>query len=156
MKRKVRNTVVQAGGIVLKREGRRLRVLVISSSDDRYWLFPKGHVERGENAEQAAAREVREEAGVVAKVLRFAARERFLKAMRRVEVYYYVLEYRREVAASDEREVRWCTRGQARRLLSFEGLKRVLDRAFPDAASGPSRTARRVGVRASSAARRST
>jgi 8-oxo-dGTP pyrophosphatase MutT (NUDIX family) len=133
MKRRVADAVMQAGGVVIKREGRRVRVLVIRSSDGRYWLFPKGHVERGENDEQAAVREVREEAGVKAAVTCRAGRERYTKGTRRVEVSYYVLEYRRDVRASDDREVRWCTRSEARRLLSFEGLRRILDRALPPA-----------------------
>ncbi len=129
MKRSAARVVVQAGGIVVRRQGRRLRVLIVRSSDGLNWLFPKGHVERGETAERAAVREVREEAGVKASVVRFAGRQRYANKRRRVQVSYYVLEYRRKARAEDDREIRWCTRSEARRKLSFEGLKRILDRA---------------------------
>ena len=33
------------------------------------WSFPKGHIERGETAEQAAVREVREETGISGRVV---------------------------------------------------------------------------------------
>lgn len=57
-------SIVGAGGVVFnpKKE-----VLLIR---DRlgYWCFPKGHVDRGENLEQTALREVEEETGIVGKV----------------------------------------------------------------------------------------
>ncbi len=130
MKRVTATTVLKAGGVVVKGEGRGLRVLVIRSSDGTRWVFPKGHVEPGESAEQAATREVREEAGVDTTVRRFAARARYEQGTRQVEVCYYLLEYRRDVAASEDREARWCTPGEAQRLLSIDELKEVLDEAM--------------------------
>ena len=129
MKRATATTVLKAGGVVVKGEGRGLRVLVIRSSDGARWVFPKGHVEPGESAEQAATREVREEAGVESVVRRFAARERHDEGTRQVEVCYYLLEYRNDVAPSEDREKRWCTPGEAHRLLSFDDLRDVLHQA---------------------------
>jgi 8-oxo-dGTP pyrophosphatase MutT (NUDIX family) len=43
--REARNPVLQAGGIVLRRQARGSRVLVVRSSDEVHWLFPKGRVE---------------------------------------------------------------------------------------------------------------
>ena len=43
--REARNLVLQAGGIVLRRQACRSRVLVVRSSDEVHWLFPKGRVE---------------------------------------------------------------------------------------------------------------
>jgi diadenosine hexaphosphate hydrolase (ATP-forming) len=51
-----------AGGLVFNREG---HVLVIRHRDGS-WVFPKGHIDEGENALQAAIREVEEEAGITA------------------------------------------------------------------------------------------
>lgn len=50
-----------AGGVVLndKRE-----VAMVQSRASKSWLFPKGHVDEGESDEQAARREIREEAGL--------------------------------------------------------------------------------------------
>lgn len=44
------------------REG---RVLVLGHADGA-WVFPKGHIEQGETSQEAALREVAEEAGVAA------------------------------------------------------------------------------------------
>jgi bis(5'-nucleosidyl)-tetraphosphatase len=130
MKRRREGSVVQAGGVVVRCEGRKRRVLVVRSSDGVRWLFPKGHVKRGESLGHAAARETREEAGVVALERAFVGRARFTQAGRRIEVYYYLLEHHGEVASSEDRDIHWCTRAEARRLLSFEELKTVLDSAW--------------------------
>ena len=45
------------------------RVLVLRRNDREEWVFPKGHPEAGELPEQAAVREVREEAGVEVRLL---------------------------------------------------------------------------------------
>lgn len=54
-----------AGGVVINDEG---AVLLL-----RYrrggWTFPKGHIDEGEREEDAAVREVREEAGIRARIL---------------------------------------------------------------------------------------
>jgi 8-oxo-dGTP pyrophosphatase MutT (NUDIX family) len=130
MKRRRDARIVQAGGVVIRRDGPRRRVLVVRSSDGRRWLFPKGNLKRGESLVHAAAREVREEAGVVGAERAFIGRARFTLAGRRVEVYYYLLEYRGEVAASEGRDIHWCTRAAARKLLSYEQLATVLDSAW--------------------------
>jgi 8-oxo-dGTP diphosphatase len=130
MKQRRAVSIVQAGGVVIRHEGRKRRILVVRSSDGRRWLFPKGNVKRGESLGHAAARETREEAGVAGTERAFVGRARFTQAGRRVEVYYYLLEHRGEVAASEDRDIHWCTRAEARRLLSFEELRTVLDSAW--------------------------
>ena len=147
MKRRRAGMVVQAGGVVMRCEGRRRRVLVVRSSDGLRWLFPKGHVKRGESLGHTAIREVREEAGVVGVERAFVGRARFTQAGRRMEVYYYLLEHRGEVAAAEERDIHWCTRAEARRLLSFEQLTNVLDSAWSASAVCFRKPPARKGVR---------
>ncbi|MBU6323749.1 MAG: NUDIX domain-containing protein [Patescibacteria group bacterium] len=50
-----------AGGIVIGDGG---TVAFVMSENSRSWLFPKGHVDEGEDEEDAARREIREEAGL--------------------------------------------------------------------------------------------
>jgi 8-oxo-dGTP pyrophosphatase MutT (NUDIX family) len=54
-----------AGGLVVRGS----KILLISTQDGRRWQLPKGHIEVGETAEQAAVREVREETGVTGRVV---------------------------------------------------------------------------------------
>jgi len=55
---------------VVRRDGPRPRLLVFDSLDEPGCEVPKGGLEAGETFEQAAVREVREEAGVAVCVLR--------------------------------------------------------------------------------------
>ncbi|MES2994623.1 MAG: NUDIX domain-containing protein [Patescibacteria group bacterium] len=50
-----------AGGIVLGDGG---TVALVQSRSSGFWTFPKGHVDEGETDEQAARREILEEAGL--------------------------------------------------------------------------------------------
>lgn len=50
-----------AGGIVIGDGG---TLAMIRSKNSESWLFPKGHVEQGEDDETAARREIEEEAGL--------------------------------------------------------------------------------------------
>src|SRR5579859_2897165 len=61
-----------AGGVVFKKEGGKTLILVSQHSGHHGWVFPKGHVGdtiQGETAQEAAIREVREETGIVGKIL---------------------------------------------------------------------------------------
>jgi 8-oxo-dGTP pyrophosphatase MutT (NUDIX family) len=63
---------VSAGGLVVDSLSADARALLISRFDRRnrlIWSFPKGHLEAGESAEDAAVREVREETGISARVI---------------------------------------------------------------------------------------
>lgn len=54
---------LSAGGIVFKRSGHSVFFAMMRDSYGK-WTFPKGHVEQGEEIEEAAARETLEELGL--------------------------------------------------------------------------------------------
>lgn len=49
-----------AGGIVIGKDGK----VVIVNQNNNSWSLPKGHIEPDETAREAAAREIKEEAGI--------------------------------------------------------------------------------------------
>lgn len=88
-----------AGGVVVDRDGPALRVAVIGRRSRRgrlEWCLPKGHLEPGESAEQAAVREVAEETGIQARIVAplGSIDYWFVVGSRRVHkvVHHYLLE----------------------------------------------------------------
>lgn len=53
-----------AGGIVARKDGDKVLVALVMEGDFNDYVLPKGHLEQGENPEQAAVREIIEEAGI--------------------------------------------------------------------------------------------
>ena len=61
-----------AGGLVLRLDGGQIEAALIGRLDRRkrlVWSMPKGHLEEGETAEQAAVREAQEETGIYSRVI---------------------------------------------------------------------------------------
>jgi 8-oxo-dGTP pyrophosphatase MutT (NUDIX family) len=120
-----------AGGLVVEGD----RILLISTQAGRRWQLPKGHIEEGETAEQAALREVREETGVSGRVVAPLSEVEYWfveKGARRVHkrVDYFLLDYVSGSAADfDAAEVsgaEWFSWDQGIAKLSFDNERRVV------------------------------
>ncbi|HSS47976.1 MAG TPA: NUDIX hydrolase [Thermoanaerobaculia bacterium] len=120
-----------AGGLVV-RNG---EILLISTQNGRRWQLPKGHIEMGETAEQAALREVREETGVTGRVVAPLSEVEYWfveKGARRVHkrVDYFLLDYVSGSAADfDAAEVsgaEWFSWDEGIAKLSFDNERRVV------------------------------
>jgi 8-oxo-dGTP pyrophosphatase MutT (NUDIX family) len=55
---------LSAGFVVFRREGPRILYLILQNSSRKFWDFPKGNIDTGESEEDAATRELKEEAGI--------------------------------------------------------------------------------------------
>lgn len=55
---------LSAGGVVTRLENSRVYIALVREKRLSKYVLPKGHVEPGESLEQAAAREIAEEAGI--------------------------------------------------------------------------------------------
>jgi 8-oxo-dGTP pyrophosphatase MutT (NUDIX family) len=94
-------------------------------------VFPKGHLEAGESNEEAALRELREEAGVDGTIVRAIGSLEFESGRERVRVEYFLVRYTREVPPAESRERRWCSYDEALELLVFPDARRLLQSARP-------------------------
>jgi 8-oxo-dGTP pyrophosphatase MutT (NUDIX family) len=130
-----------AGGLVVDDE----RILLISTQTGRRWQLPKGHIEEGETAVQAAVREVREETGVTGRVVAALPGIEYWFVERghgRVhkQVEYFLLAYVSGDAADfDAGEVsgaEWFSWNEGIAKLSFENERRVVQLAHEIAESG--------------------
>ncbi|MDQ6771286.1 MAG: NUDIX hydrolase [Gemmatimonadota bacterium] len=131
---------VSAGGVVFRREGEQVDVVIVSVGGQNRWQLPKGLVEKGEKPEVAAVREAREEAGVDSEVVEHietieywyagldgGERVRFHK-----RVHFYLLRYLSGDTSDHDWEVneaRWVPIGDATSQLAFDNERRVVDRA---------------------------
>jgi diadenosine hexaphosphate hydrolase (ATP-forming) len=123
------NRIEQAGGIVVRKDGDDLSVLLVrAKKDPTLWIFPKGHIEPGETADSAALRETHEETGVEGELLGPVGEPlEFQSGRGLVRVQYFLIRAIAESPSPEGREKRWFTLQEARRRVSFDNARRLLD-----------------------------
>jgi 8-oxo-dGTP pyrophosphatase MutT (NUDIX family) len=124
------SVIPQAGAIALKLDDREvLCLLVRSKQTPEKWIFPKGHVESGESEEEAALRELHEEAGFEGRVLAHVGGLDFTARSGDVRIEYFLIEPGERSGTGDGREHQWVSGTEARRLLFHDHARVLLDRA---------------------------
>lgn len=128
-----------AGGIVFKKEDNKTLILLAKPSGRDAWVFPKGligdHVE-GEKKEDTAVREVKEEAGIEAKIIKpltpitywFVFKGKKTKKT----VYYFVMEYLggdMNDRDNEMEEVGWVAQSEVLEKLTYPSDKQVWQEA---------------------------
>jgi 8-oxo-dGTP pyrophosphatase MutT (NUDIX family) len=126
-----------AGGVVYRlHEGDALFLLIRDSYQN--WGFPKGHLESGERAEDAAIREVREETGIDDLALRGQIETidwyfRFRGQLIHKVCHFYLMETSQASTNPQHAEgitaCRWVAYEEARSAISYANARKVLGRA---------------------------
>ena len=123
-----------AGGFVA-RAGKVLLVEVENLKGEIVWCLPKGHLEKGETAEQAALREVAEETGWSCRSLGplLSVGYVFKRQGRLVSktVDWFAMTVEKKVGAPDASEIRrvtWAPIAKARKLLQYPSDLQALEK----------------------------
>lgn len=131
---------ISAGGAAFRLENSKPQVAVVAVKPSRRWQLPKGLIDAGETEEQAALREVREEAGIECEVLeKINAVEYWYFAQNKGErvryhkfVHFFLLRYLSGDVADHDHEIaeaRWVSIDEAIEMLAFKGEKDVVRKA---------------------------
>ena len=134
-----------AGGVALRRFRGREFVAAVRVKNGTVLALPKGHIDAGESAAEAAAREVREEAGIDARleeklgdVKYWYSRDgqRVMKV-----VSFFLFRYRSGSVRDHDFEVdsaEWIPLEEAPKQLSYRGEREMAEAALAARRSGPS------------------
>ena len=137
------NQEFSAGGIVYRIENEQPLFLLIKNSAFKdphktYWGFPKGHLEKGENDEEAAIREVKEETDVEVELIKLIDRIEYTfnhpqNGLTKKHVSYFLMRYLDGEAKAQEKELLelgWFSADDSLEMLSFEQNKTLLKKAL--------------------------
>ncbi len=131
---------ISAGGVIYRPSNSESEVCLISTQGGKAWQLPKGLIESGEEPEQAAKREVSEETGLQGDLVEPLEKIEYwylwTEEGERVRihkfVHFYLLRYTSGSTDDHDDEVveaRWVPIDEARKLLSFENERNVLELA---------------------------
>jgi 8-oxo-dGTP pyrophosphatase MutT (NUDIX family) len=123
--------VEQAGGLAVRKHDGGWQVLLVrSKKNPGVWVFPKGHIEAGESAIDAALRETREEAGVDGDLIGPVGEpQEFKSGTAQVRVRYFLILTKFEGESPERRKKAWYRLDEAAAQLPFEGARILLEEA---------------------------
>lgn len=122
-----------AGGIVFKDN----KVLLTKHSQNKHWSFPKGLIDPGQTAEEAAIREVKEEGGVEAEIVDKVGYSKYVYTLSGEKIFkvvtYFLMKYKSGDPKDHDWEVEeagWFEVEDALKQLTFLKDKQLLKKAI--------------------------
>lgn len=122
------------GAVVCAKDKNEVKVLLVKNHNGKYWSFPKGHIEKGENEKQTAIREIKEETDIDVKILDgFRETSEYCpygKIRKRVVFFIGISSSTKVKIQQNEIDCyNWTTFAEASRICSYPNDLRVLDKA---------------------------
>lgn len=121
------------GGLVL--DGKKVLLIQVKTMKGRkLWTFPKGHIEAGETPRQAALREVLEETGYRAAIIKPLLKVRYAFTLRgnyvKKVVQWYLMKKLGRIGKHDSSEIlaiNWVSLNKAKELVEYPSDIRLLE-----------------------------
>jgi len=123
------------GAVIYRIKDDNLEFLTISHRSDGHWGFPKGHVEKGENEEETAVREVYEETGLQVNLIdgfretvAYSPKEGIMK-----EVIFFLAKAQEQsvqIQLDEVKDYKWANFQYTKQMISYESSKDVLEKAY--------------------------
>lgn len=121
------------GGVILE-NNKVLLIQVKSMKGRKIWTFPKGHIEQGETPRQAALREVLEETGYKAAIVKPLLKVRYAFTLKgryvRKVVQWYLMKKLGRIGKHDPSEIlaiNWVSINKAKEMVEYPSDKRLLE-----------------------------
>ncbi len=127
-----------AGGIVFRKQGGELKVLLIKDSYGR-WTWPKGKIDQGEKSQDAALREISEEVGLKnCRILGKIGRSNYFFRLEGnlifKTVFFFLVEAlgreKLEIQKNEINQARWFKPDNALKTVEYKGAKELLEKAI--------------------------
>lgn len=130
-----------AGGVVFKKEGNRVEILLAQHSQHHGWVFPKGLIgdrddNKHEGKEETALREVEEETGILGKIIKplspIVYWYQWESEKRKKTVYYFIMEFISgdfEKRDHEMEDVEWLAIDKVEERLTYLSDKKVWEEA---------------------------
>ncbi len=127
--------IEQCAGAIVFHQG---KVLLIDKAKNNYWGLPKGHIQHGETAEQAAVREVKEEVGLTVRIVpgfKRVLRHQFKEGTKEVEkeTTFFIAKSLTDNAKLKKEEIiscMWLAPSEALLKVTFSDTRTLLEEAF--------------------------
>lgn len=122
------------GAIIFHKTKQNTKILLVKNNNGRYWSFPKGHIEEGENEQQTAIREIKEETGLDVTIFdgfrEISEYCPFGKIRKRV-VFFLAQAFTDNVKIQEEEidSYIWVDLQQARKMCTYDNDLRIIEKA---------------------------
>ncbi|MDE1845728.1 MAG: NUDIX domain-containing protein [Candidatus Micrarchaeota archaeon] len=125
-----------SGAFVYRKEGGKILLLFLVREDKRFDI-PKGHIEKGENAEQAGKRETFEESGLKVEFLpgfkiayKYFFKERGTEILKKVSMFLAKVNGDHVKISHEHSGYKWMEREEALKKIGYKNMKKILARVY--------------------------